>query len=158
MCCLQENISLVCHNLAGHVVVDSSTKMGGGSHTCAISIAILATLTRLVSSADIPRTTLAANLLLPNSVALSSIEYLLDGDPCEGSTNVERASAFSATVTQVTSTQSQKKSNPQHVHFKYLGNRPLECGWKPSNIFAKGYSKRSKAAACTKLVSASVYC
>lgn len=77
MRCLQEKISLVCHNLAERVVVDSSTQMRGGSHTSAISIAILATLTRLVNSSDISYTTLATSLLLPISLALSSFEYQL---------------------------------------------------------------------------------
>lgn len=81
VCGLQENVSLDCHKLAGHVLMGSSAQVGGGRHTSAISIAILATLTRLVSSADIPRTTLAANLLLPASLALSSLECLLDDDP-----------------------------------------------------------------------------
>lgn len=80
MCCLQEKSSLVCRKPAEHVVVDSSMQMGRGCLTSAISIAILTTLTRLVSSSDTPCTTLAASLL-PNSLALSSFEYLLEADP-----------------------------------------------------------------------------
>ena len=49
--------------------------------TSATSIAILTTLTRLVSSSDISCTTLAATLLLPYSLLLSSFEYLLEADP-----------------------------------------------------------------------------
>ncbi len=55
--------------------------MGGGCHTSAMSIAILTTLTRLVSSSDISCTTLAAALLLPYSLARSRSEYLLEADP-----------------------------------------------------------------------------
>ena len=50
-------------------------------HSSAISIAILTTLTRLVTSSDISCTTLAATLLLPYSLLLSSFEYLLEADP-----------------------------------------------------------------------------
>ena len=50
-------------------------------HTSATSIAILTTLTRLVSSSDISCTTLAATLLLPYSLLLSNFEYLLEADP-----------------------------------------------------------------------------
>ncbi len=81
MCCLQEKSSLVCRKPAEHVVVDSSMQMGRGCHTSAISTAILTTLTRLVSSSDTPCTPLAASLLLPNSLALSSFEYVLEADP-----------------------------------------------------------------------------
>ena len=64
-----------------HVVADSSMQIGGRCHTSAISIAILTTLTRLTSSSDISCTTLAASLLLPFSLVLSSFEYLLEAGP-----------------------------------------------------------------------------
>jgi len=56
-------------------------QMEGRCYTSAISIAILKTLTRLVSSSDISFTTLAASLLLPYSFVLSSFVYLLEADP-----------------------------------------------------------------------------
>ena len=92
--------------------------MDNGGRTSAISAAILATLTRLVSSSDTTYTTLSKSLLQPTSLAIKSFEDQLVAESYESSIDEESASDCWATVVQALSTQSQRNSTAQRVRLK----------------------------------------